>query len=116
MSVFFQFISAFALFFGIAGLVYATEVSKRCQQMIAGRFGDIETQLASKLHKQDLVIQGVAHELRRMVTDMEESQLSQVREINALRKALEPLVKDLETRVEENKRAKITASHRTRRS
>lgn len=115
MSVFFQFISAFALFFGIAGLVYATEVSKRCQQLIASRFGDIETDLASKLHKQDLVIQGVAHELRRMVSEMEESQLSQVREINALRRVLEPLTKDLEQRIEDEKKAKI-ASQRTRRS
>lgn len=96
MEYFFQLISMFALFFGIAGVVYAMELSKRCQQIIGDRMDIAETQLARKLHKQDQAIGDALQEIRRILNQAEESERIHQREINALRKAVEPLVEKQE--------------------
>mgnify|MGYP003624234814 CR=1 FL=1 len=101
MDVFFQLIAGFSLFFGIAGLVYSTEVSKRCQALIDNRFEAVETQLARKIHRQDKAIAEAVHAMRQIMAKADEMAQAQNREINALRRAMEPLVMDLETRVAE---------------
>ncbi|MCK5777182.1 MAG: hypothetical protein KAH11_00210 [Rhodospirillales bacterium] len=92
MDVFFQFVSAFALFFGIAGLVYATEVSKRCQLLIEERMNECEAALAEKTQKQDRAIKGAIDAIARTAKSLEETELAQTREINVIRKVVEPLV------------------------
>ncbi len=92
MDVFFQFVSAFALFFGIAGLVYATEVSKRCQLLIEERMNECEAALAEKSHKQDRAIKGAIDAIAKTAKSLEETELAQTREINVIRKSIEPLI------------------------
>ncbi len=104
LDVFFQLIAVFSLFFGIAGLVFSTEVSKRCQLMIDKRFESVENQLARKIHKQDQAIAQAVHAMRQAMANADEFSRAQTREINALRKAMEPLVDDLEKRLEESKK------------
>lgn len=116
MDVFFQFIAAFALFFGIAGLVYGTEVSKRCQQQINTRLAEIETRMARKIHQQDQILEGAIIEMRRSLKGFEENQQMQSREIVAIRKALEPIADDLEKRIEERKAQEELAKRHRRRS
>lgn len=103
MDVFFQLIAGFSLFFGIAGLVYSTEVSKRCQALIDNRFEAVETELARKIHRQDKAIAESVHAMRQVMAGADEASRAQTREINALRRAMEPLVMDLEKRVAEKK-------------
>ena len=101
MDVFFQLIAGFSLFFGIAGLVYSTEVSKRCQALINNRFEAVENELARKTHKQDKAIADAVHGMRQIMAKADDMAHAQNREINALRRAMEPLVIDLEKRVAE---------------
>ncbi len=96
MDVFFHFISGFALFFGVAGLVYSTEVSKRCQLLIEERMTAAETELEAKAHKLEMRIKGALEALRRTAISLEETELAQSREINLLRKLIEPLIKEFE--------------------
>ena len=84
MDVFFQLIAGFSLFFGIAGLVYSTEVSKRCQALIDNRFEAVETQLARKIHRQDKAIAEAVHAMRQIMAKADEMAQAQNREINAL--------------------------------
>lgn len=91
MAVFFQFIAAFALFFGLGGLVYATEVSRRCQQLINDRFEEIEARLAQRAQSQDKAIALAARDNRNAIASLEATVLAQSREIIALSKALEPI-------------------------
>lgn len=106
MDLFFHLIALFALFFGIAGLVYATEVSKRCQLMIEERMTNAEADLARQIKKQDTLIEGALHGLRRTVVSLEETELAQSREINIIRKTLEPLIKEFEE-VQAQKQKKV---------
>ncbi len=103
MDVFFQLIPGFLLFFGIAGLVYSTEVSKRCQALIDNRFDAVETELARKIHRQDKAIAEAVHAMRQVMAKSDDMAHAQTIEINALRRAMEPLVMDLEKRVAEQK-------------
>ena len=112
MSVFFQFIAAFALFFGIAGLVFATEVSKRCQQLIETRLSEIEAEIARKMNKQDAVIVQLSNDSRRALAAFEEQMFAQTREINAIRKSLEMLTDDLEKRAEAEKKQRAIMRNR----
>ena len=96
MDLLFQLIAVFALLFGIGGLVYATEVSKRCQLMIEDRMTNAEADLARQIRKQDILIEGAVHSLRQTAINLEETELAQSREINILRKTLEPMVKEFE--------------------
>lgn len=101
-----RFLSAyprFLLFFGIAGLVYSTEVSKRCQALIDNRFDAVETELARKIHRQDKAIAEAVHAMRQVMAKSDDMAHAQTIEINALRRAMEPLVMDLEKRVAEQK-------------
>ena len=104
MAVFFQFIAAFALFFGLGGLVYATEVSRRCQQLIDDRFKDIETKLAQRAQRQDKAIAVAARDNRNSIAALETIVLQQSREIVALSKALEPLQAEQENRAAQDKK------------
>lgn len=97
MDTFFQFVSIFALFFGIAGLVYATEVSKRCQLMIAERMNEVETDVLKKVEKQDIFIDKSVRRLRNTLSNLEQIEQAQTREINSLRKSLEPVVRKVES-------------------
>ncbi|MBO6519177.1 MAG: hypothetical protein JJ900_14190 [Rhodospirillales bacterium] len=106
MDVFFQFVSAFALFFGIAGLVYATEVSKRCQLIIEERMNECETILAEKSQKQDQAIKGAIDAIARTAKSLEETELAQTREINVIRKTIEPLMEAYEKAKEEEEKAR----------
>lgn len=103
MDVFFQLIAGFSLFFGIAGLVYSTEVSKRCQALIDNRFDSVEIQLARKIHRQDKAIAEAVHAMRQVMAKADETAHAQNREINALRRAMEPLVMEMEKRAAEEK-------------
>lgn len=104
MAVFFQFIAAFALFFGLGGLVFATEVSRRCQQLINDRFEEIEAKLAQRAQRQDSAIMEAARDNREAVAALEAMILSQSREIVALSKTLEPLIAEQEKRTAQDKR------------
>lgn len=104
MAVFFQFIAAFALFFGLGGLVYATEVSRRCQQLIDDRFEEIETKLAERAQRQDEAITLLARENREAIASLQAMVLSQSKEIVALSKALEPIQSAHEKRTAQDKR------------
>lgn len=104
MAVFFQFIAAFALFFGLGGLVYATEVSRRCQQLINDRFDEIETKLAQRAQRQDKAIALAARDNRNAVAALESIVLQQSREIVALSKAIEPLKTEQEKREAQDKK------------
>lgn len=106
MSVFFQFIALFALFFGIAGIVYGTEVSKRCQQRINDRFAEIEIKMSRNNKAHEEMIKKAVLSLRSMMEKLEETELSQSREIIAISKSIKPLVKDLEIREEQKKKRK----------
>jgi hypothetical protein len=103
LDVFFQLIAGFSLFFGIAGLVYSTEVSKRYQALIDNRFDAVETELARKIHRQDKAIAEAVHAMRQVMAKSDDMAHAQTIEINALRRAMEPLVMDLEKRVAEQK-------------
>ncbi len=92
MDIFFQLVSVFALFFGIAGLVYATEVSRRCQLLIEERMTEAETQLAEQSAKQDRALQNAISALGRTARSLEETEMAQTREINAIRHSVEPLL------------------------
>lgn len=110
MSVFFQFIALFALFFGIAGIVYGTEVSKRCQQRINDRFAEIDIKLSRRTKDHETMIKNAVLSLRSMMEKLEETELSQSREIVAISKSIKPLLKDFEKREEQKKkRAKLRA-------
>jgi len=110
VSVFFQFIALFALFFGIAGIVYGTEVSKRCQQRINDRFAEIDIKLSRRAKDQETMIKNAVLSLRGMMAKLEETELSQSREIIAISNSIKPLVKDFEMREEQNeKRKKLRA-------
>ncbi|MEX0694892.1 MAG: hypothetical protein WD075_10635 [Rhodospirillales bacterium] len=111
MDLFFKLVTLFALFFGIGGLVYATEVSKRCQLMIEERMTNAEADLARQIRKQDILIEGALQGLRRTVISLEESELAQTREINILRKVLEPMAREFEE-AQEQKQKKIAANRR----
>jgi len=104
VDLFFQLIAMFALLFGIGALVYATEVSKRCQLMIDERMIAAETELAEKAHKNDQQLRGALESLRRTAHNLEETELSQTREINILRKVIEPIAKEYEEAQEQKKR------------
>lgn len=104
MDVFFQFIAGFALFFGIAGLVYSTEVSKRCQILIEERMAAAETELQVQAHKQDVLIRGALESLRRTAASLEETEHAQTREINILRKMIEPLIDEFEAAQKKKKK------------
>ena len=114
MAVFFQFIAAFALFFGLGGLVYATEVSRRCQQLISDRFDEIEGKLAQRAQRQDQAIAIAARDNRNSIAALETILLQQSREIVALGKALEPLKDEQEKREAQDK--KISEFMRGRRA
>ncbi|WNK00568.1 hypothetical protein L2D14_03880 [Thalassospiraceae bacterium LMO-JJ14] len=92
MDAFFHLVSVFALFFGIAGIVFSTEISKRCQLMIEERMNEAETTLAEKAVKQDRVINGAVEMLARTAKSLEESELAQTREIHAISDKIEPLL------------------------
>lgn len=104
VPVFFQFIALFALFFGVAGIVYGTEVSKRCQQRIDDRFSEIDIKLSRRNQDQEAMIKKAVVSLHSMMDKLEETELSQSREIIAISKAMEPLVKDHEKREEQKKK------------
>ena len=113
VSVFFQFIALFALFFGIAGIVYGTEVSKRCQQRINDRFAEIEIKMSRRNKDHEEIIKKAVLSLRNMMEKLEETELSQSREIIAISKSIKPLVKDFELREEHRKkREKIRVTQR----
>ncbi len=110
MPVFFQLIALFALFFGIAGIVYGTEVSKRCQQRINDRFAEIDIKLSRRNQDHEAMIKRAVQSLHSMMDKLEETELSQSREIIAISNAIKPLVKDYETREElKKKREKLRA-------
>ena len=114
MDVFFNFIAGFGLFFGIAGLVYSTEISRRCQELINTRFSEIDAQVARKMSNQDAILEGALIEMRRTMKGFEELQQSQSREITTVRNLLDPLIKDLEDRVEQKKKEDELAKRRRR--
>lgn len=104
MTVFFQFIAAFALFFGLGGFVYATEVSRRCQQLIDDRFDEIEAKLAQRAQNQDEAIANAARDNREVIAALEAQILSMSREVLAISKVLEPLQTAHEKRTEQDKK------------
>jgi len=106
VSAFFQFIALFALFFGIAGIVYGTEVSKRCQQRINDRFAEIEIKMSRRNKDHEEMIKKAVLSLRSMMEKLEETELAQSREIIAISKSIKPLVKDFEMREEQKKKRK----------
>lgn len=112
MTVFFQFIAGIALFFGIASFVFATEVSKRCQELIEARLDDIENQVARRLMAQDKSISDAMQTTRTLMSTFEDAQFAQTREINALRKALEVLTENMEKQIEEEKKRQASMMHR----
>jgi hypothetical protein len=114
MAVFFQFIAAFALFFGLGGLVYATEVARRCQQLIDERFDEIEAKLSQRTQRQDDAILTSARENREAVAALETIILQQSREIVALSRMIEPIKEAQEKRDAQDK--KISALMRGRRA
>ncbi len=113
MSVFFQLIAIFALFFGIAGIVYGTEVSKRCQQQIDSRLSEIEQKLTRRANNHEAMIKRVITSVHETMRKLEETELSQSREIVAMRNALKPLLEDYEKRLAHQKKMeKIQNSRR----
>lgn len=104
MDAFFHLVSVFALFFGIAGIVFSTEISKRCQLMIEERMNEAETTLAEKAVKQDRAIKAAADLLTRTVKTLEESEIAQTREIHAISDKIEPLLIAFQKAEEENKK------------
>lgn len=112
MSVFFQFIAGIALFFGIAAFVFATEISKRCQQIIDARLDEIENEVARRINRQDEAITEAVKSVRNTMSSFEEAQFAQTREINALRKTLEALTDDLKKKEEEEKKRLASLAHR----
>ena len=114
MAVFFQFIAAFALFFGLGGLVYATEVARRCQQLIDERFDEIEAKLSQRAQRQDHAITTAARENREAIAALESIVLQQSREIVALSKMIEPIKEAQEKREAQDK--KISEFMRGRRA
>ncbi len=112
MAVFFQFIAGIALFIAIGAVVFMTEVSRRCQNLIAARMAEIDVDLAKRVNRQDRVVASAVREMRDSVRSLEEQVLAQSKEINILRKTLEPLNDDLEKRQLEQK--KIEAYLQTR--
>jgi len=78
--VLFQFIALFALFFEIAGIVYGTEVSKRCQQRINERFAEIEIKMSRRNKDHEKIIKKAVLSLRNMMEKLEETELSQSRD------------------------------------
>lgn len=112
MTVFFQFIAGISLFFGIASFVFATEVSKRCQELIDRRLDDIENHVAKRMMAQDKTISDAMHTTRTLMSTFEDAQFAQTREINALRKALEFLTDSFEKKIEEEKKMQASLMHR----
>ena len=55
-----------------------------------------DADLARQIRKQDILIEGAVHSLRQTAINLEETELAQSREINILRKTLEPMVKEFE--------------------
>ena len=78
--VFFLFVALFALFFEIAGIVYGTEVSKRCQQRINDRFAEIEIKMSRRNKDHEEIIKKAVLSLRNMMEKLEETELSQSRD------------------------------------
>jgi Na+/phosphate symporter len=103
LDAFFHLVSVFALFFGIAGIVFSTEISKRCQLLIEERLNEAEAALAEKAVKQDRAIAGATSMLARTAKTLEDTEMAQTREINAIRDQIEPLLIALE-KAEEEKR------------
>lgn len=104
MDAFFHLVSVFALFFGIAGIVFSTEISKRCQLMIEERMNEAETTLAEKAVKQDRAIKAAADMLARTAKTLEETEMAQTREIHALSDKVEPLLIAFQKAEEESKK------------
>ena len=114
MSVFFQLVSVFALFFGIAGVVYGTEVSKRCRQQINDRLGKMDKKMSRRANEHEAMIKRVIQSVHETMAKLEETELSQSREIIAIRNGLKPLLEDFEKRLEQQK--KIETLQRIRRN
>jgi septal ring factor EnvC (AmiA/AmiB activator) len=114
MSVFFQFIAGISLFFGIGAIVFATEISKRCQQLIDMLVDEIENETMRRLNKQDKAVGDALQTIRTTISNFEDTQFSQSRDINALRKALEALTDDLQKRAEEEKKQLAILARRRR--
>ncbi len=115
MDAFFHLVGVFALFFGIAGIVFSTEISKRCQLMIEERMNEAEAMLAEKAVKQDRAIKGVAEMLARTAKSLEETEMAQTREINAIRDKIEPLLiafQKAEEELDKTKKRKLTVNGR----
>ena len=104
MDAFFHLVSVFALFFGIAGIVFSTEISKRCQLMIEERMNEAETTLAEKAVKQDRAISSAVEMLARTAKTLEEAELAQTREIHAINDKIEPLLIAFQKAEEESKK------------
>ena len=66
--------------FGIAGIVYGTEVSKRCQQRINDRFAEIEIKMFRRNKDHEEIIKKAVLSLRNMMEKLEETELSQSRD------------------------------------
>jgi len=92
MDVVFDIIGLFGLFFGIGGVVYGTEVSKRCQAIIAARFQEIDVHMSERHVRQDKAIKAAARRTQVVLDELEERIEGQRREIKRLEKALEPLL------------------------
>ena len=112
MDVFFQFIAAIALFIGIGSVVFSSEISRRCQEIITTRLTELDAGLEMRVSRQDKVIAKAIREMRDTVETLEERVKIQTQEIDQLRKIIDPLVKDLEKRAEQEK--KIEAYMKTR--
>lgn len=92
MDAFFHLVGVFGLFLGIAGIVFSTEISKRCQLIIEERMNEAETMLAEKAVKQDRAINGAVEMLARTAKSLEETEMAQTREIHSIRDSIEPLL------------------------
>lgn len=63
-----------------------------------------ETELQVQAHKQDVLIRGALESLRRTAASLEETEHAQTREINILRKMIEPLIDEFEAAQKKKKK------------
>lgn len=100
------------MFFGIAAFVFATEISKRCQQIIDQRLDEIENEVARRINRQDDAIMEAVKSVRTTMTTFEEAQFAQTREINALRKTMEAMTDDVKKMQEDERKRLASLMHR----
>ena len=104
MDVFFQFIAGIALFAGIGAIVFSSEISRRCQEIITTRLTELDAGLEMRVARQDKVIARAVREMRDTIETLEQRIKIQTQEIEQMRKIIGPLATDYEKRVEQEKK------------